>query len=409
MVLGLRRHLDVSSGPPRFRGGDTNQSALRTAKAREIAQDLLAEALQNGFPINEIRFEARPVSEGSSAEIVARIRMALRFIFKVDSTQKLVHEAQTIQRIRSDLHLPQTFRDRFPRVYALRHQATPYAYLMEEFAAEDGFRSLAQELFDSRLVDEALEIQGRYLLKEVLAAMLEGYSNSVNRRKRITLWGEEYLGRIDDRLKAAAEISPCFEARPVIVNGKSLRAWSEYLRMFEDNRHKIDALAPPFTTVVIGDPNPENVLLRYLTGVDLSTSVDVRFIDPKDWGEGDYVFDLAKLAHYIHATGPTERLPGKQVSWQLTDKGSLIIDYTLPRGVWIENLTNLVRENVITIGGVLGDTSRAKLRFDLAMSANLLGLPLNRWSKKNLRDEALVLYAEGLLWLEKFSIGLAAI
>lgn len=32
----------------------------------------------------------------------------------------------------------------------------------------------------------------------------------------------------------------------------------------------------------------------------------VRLIDPKDWGRGDYLFDAAKMGHYLRVTSRVE-------------------------------------------------------------------------------------------------------
>lgn len=402
----LQRYLEQlpalpATDRPISRGIMVPEPESPAARARNIAQQMLKEALANGFPVEEFPFESKPVGEGSTADLVTRIRMHLGFIFKVQSERKLVNEAQVIQRIRGDLRLPQTFRDRFPRIYALKHDAPPYAYLMEDFSPEGGFRSVAKELFASNLIEDALETQGRFLMTQVMDAMLEGYENSVDRRKRISIWGEDYVGRICGRLQAAAKLDACFESRPMVVNGQELLPWEAYLSCFESHRDKMESLIPPFCTVVMGDPNPENVLCRYIRNIDGELTADIKFIDPKEWGEGDYAFDLAKLAHYIHATGPIELLPGKMVLWQVNESGSLVVDYTLNRPAWVEKLTSLIRERAQSIAAALNDTSPVDLRFKLAMSANLLGLPVNRWAKKNLHDEAVVLYAEGMIWLDQ--------
>jgi hypothetical protein len=289
----------------------------------------------------------------------------------------------------------------------LKHDASPYAYLMEEFAPEDGYKSLAKELFESNLVSEALEKQGAFLLQAVLDAMLEGYQSSIVRRKHISIMGEDYVGRIRDRLREAAKLDQIFKSDHVSINGKKIRPWEEYLSLFQTERNKMESLAPPFTTVVLGDPNPENILIRYDKRQNGSVKVNVKFIDLKEWGDGDYIFDLAKLAHYIHTTAPAKSISSKDVEWHPSDSG-LVVKYTLPRQPWLQTLTHIVQERGRTMARTFRDDPRHDVRFQLAMAANLLGLPVNRWAR-SLRDEAIILYAEGLLWLDQFSHNLQKI
>jgi aminoglycoside phosphotransferase (APT) family kinase protein len=68
-----------------------------------------------------------------------------------------------------------------------------------------------------------------------------------------------------------------------------------------------EVLFPSFQTAVHGDSHPANIIIRLEPAGKGEYRTEIRLIDPRGWHLGDYVFDLAKLAHYLILVGPVER------------------------------------------------------------------------------------------------------
>jgi hypothetical protein len=380
--------------------GSPESREILLEKSRKIATNLVTEAIGNGFPVEKLPLDARAVQEGNTAQVVSRLRIRLGFVFKLQNDIKLVDEAVLLQRIRSTTALPENYRNRFPRVYALKQDQPPYAYLMEEFAPEDGFRSLSAGLFHSPLSPAALELEAQHLIDAVLTALFEGYNASVNHRLRPNIAGD-YLERITGRLRTLADHTSLFSADRIVLNGEEHHSWKAYVQQILASPHELHNLSPPFVTFVLGDPNPENILYRYKESIGLTHEADIRFIDPKEWTVGDYLFDITKLAHYISITGPLEHLRTFDVSWKEKVPDVLEIDYQLVRPSWIELLEKRISDACGEFAVHLGDNANFRLRFQLGMASNLLGIVPARFMSGRHR-EAVVIFAEGLRWLRSF-------
>jgi hypothetical protein len=133
---------------------------------------------------------------------------------------------------------------------------------------------------------------------------------------------------------------------------------------------RLDDVRPRFSTFVHGDPNPENVMWRS----DPSGNFTFRLIDPKDWWTGDYLFDVAKLIHYIRVTSPvqhlrlaTEHVVDGTVSFYRYDAGPLD-----PHHDAVTQLVDLV--GTFAGDNAHPDVSGWRVRLDLAIAANLLGI-----------------------------------
>ena len=181
-------------------------------------------------------------------------------------------------------------------------------------------------------------------------------------------------------------------SRESLVNGTPCEQHELYLDRLSS---KVREYEPGFITFVHGDPNPENILVKINTH-----AVDVKFIDVKEWGDGDYLFDIAKLIHYVLVTGPVERLqdPAQPQSRFLSER-AVELRYSFPRPAVLETVAKMVEKRTEQLAAELGDV-HWRQRYALAMAANLLGLPLGR-IKRGRRESALVLYAEGLKWLKE--------
>jgi hypothetical protein len=267
---------------------------------------------------------------------------------------------------------------------------------MEEFSRADGYQSLASILFESPLCPEALEHESKRLISGVLDILFDAYDASLN-FKQIPNIDQVYLDRIEERLQAAADKDPVFCPSPMRVNGYDYPPWDSCVAQIRNREVQMRGLHPKFTCVVHGDANPENILLAYRPN-----RVDCRFIDPKDWGEGDYLFDIVKLAHYLDVTGPVERNPQHQLQVAQSRKsGRLELRYTIFHQDQMHGAFELVKFRAQQFAEAHDDLDSMRLRFDLGMASNLLGLVPGRLSKN--RDAALVFYCEGMKWLHGFT------
>jgi hypothetical protein len=373
----------------------TTVAPVLGADPRAIAEALVRQAVENGLELGRANLQSEPMNEGSTAEVVERISLGLRFVFKLQKSGKLIDEARVIQSIRDNRRLPALFRGGFPAVYAVKDDGEPYAYLMEEFSKMDGYRSLAQALFKSPLCNEALGAESRRLIGGVLDILFGGYAASTD-DKRMPNIDSVYLGRIEERLEAAARKDTSFRSTPIVVNGAGYDPWKLYLTRIRALGERLRALQQGFTCVVHGDAHPENILLRYDRHC-----VHYRFIDPKDWGEGDYLFDITKLAHYLDVAGPLEQVPDNQP--EVTCEPGLervSVSYDLQRPAWIPPAMELLLTRVAEFANGREDPEKMRLRFELGMASNLLGVPVGRLCKN--RDAALVFYGEGMKWLDLF-------
>jgi Phosphotransferase enzyme family len=367
--------------------------------ANKIADTLVADALKSGLPLTRLRVDSEALGGGNTAELVERVVLHAPFVFKLDSkSKKLAEEALAMRKIKGDPLLPTRYRAAWPTIYAVR-QDVPYAYLMEIFPREEGWSSLEDLLYprDARQALSSREVEP--IGSAVLDLMFEGFEASLDVRSVPNLEAD-YVGRIAERLQKAAGVDERFRSRPLLSRGQLLRPWAEYLAMLEGQRDAIGRLAPKFRTVTHGDPNPGNLMLR-LQG----SSIEIKFIDPKEWVAGDYLFDIAKLTHFLEATGPVEKpaVPGT-VNVSLVERGhDAALTYQYAHAEWTDALVQACYARASAFAAKHGD-EHWEARYELAMASNLLGLPVGRLTHKtNPRPEsALILYAEGLRWLDRF-------
>ena len=320
------------------------------------------------------------------------MELNLKCVFKMDTAPKLVEEANALRYVAERVELSDEFRSCFPQIYASHDYPPPYAYLMEQL---EGFVGTEELLFE-RPADTDGDT-ARRLVDKLLDLLLSAYNDSLRPRFRPNIW-VDYVERIKDRLVVAANRDSRFASHTVTVvpHGHEYRPWQNYLEALRRDRAKIDSLAPPFTTFVHGDPNPENVL----AAID-PKGVMLRFIDVKEWRDGDYLFDIAKFVHYLVVTGPVERMKLADGTVKAEKRGDTVeIDYTLSNPDWIEKLSAQITHRVKEFANDHGD-SECEQRLALGMASNLLGLPANRLTSGR-EDSAVILYAEGLRYLDEF-------
>ena len=395
----IAESLSADRPEPRRRLGAFPETARNIEQdAAAIADELIAEAVAQGLPAHGYKIDQAPLGGGNTAELVARIVVHMPFAFKLDrNVAKLAEEALAMRAIRDRKDLPARFRDAWPRIHAVRARS-PFAYLMEYFPAEDGWKSLEDRLFPTDGTAPVTDTEALRLVQAILDLLFEGYAASVDRRSLPSL-EEDYVGRIRARLEEAAGLDARFESRPLSINGISYRPWRDYLSLIAEQGDFIRSIAPPFGTVAHGDPNPGNIMLR----ASLS-GVEIKLIDPKEWRTGDYLFDLVKLTHFLEGTGPVEKPLGNPPShrWEESE-GDAALAYDLDRPEWVELLVAACRERIGSFAEAQGDR-HWQARYELGMAANLLGLPAGRLKHKtNPRPQAaLLLFAEGLKWLARF-------
>ncbi len=374
--------------------------------AAQIADDLVKDAFASGLPLTHQAVEKGRLGGGNTAEVVAKVTLHAPFAFKCDqATKKLAEEGETMRKIKNNtlpgINLPARFRDAWPLVYAVRHEP-PYAYLMEFFPAEDGWLSLEDRLYPNGKRDLPSLAEAVRWMHTVLDTLFTGYEASANPRHGPSLMAD-YWERIRARIVEVAGMDERFVSRAVVVNGQRLRPWKRYLQDIERHYLFLHEIAPPFTTVSHGDPNPGNLMLRTTTAES-----ELKIIDPKDWMTGDYLFDICKITHFVEGTGPVEKPADGQpvrATFRLnSQEGELHYAFGLP--VWTDLLVRTCQERVAQFAAAHNDP-HWRARYEFAMAANFLALPPGRLQKGR-EDAALILYGEGLKWLDRFCARLGA-
>ncbi|MBI5131262.1 MAG: phosphotransferase [Rhodopseudomonas palustris] len=402
----------------RYAASPISSGGSASSFERQIADQLVAEALENGLSVGKVRIEDIPLRGGNTADRVAKLNLSLPFVFKMDvNSRKLADEGRTVRLIKTDERLPSLFKDAWPNIFAVRSEA-PFAYLMEYFPKEEGWISLEDRLYpepsDLKARDrksDSAEADPQFFQSEVprwmariLDVLFSGWTASVDQRSSPRL-EEDYLGRIASRLESAEDKDDRFRSQPLEITSPAverleLRPWREYVSILERNHDRLLAMTPPFRTVVHGDPNPGNLLLKITP-----SEVAVRMIDPKEWYWGDYLFDIAKITHFLQATGPVEKpalgSTSPTVAYSKTAAGGRF-EYSYATPLWTERAVSMCLERVRQFAKQHGDTQWLE-RYELAMASNLLGLPIGRLNSKKAprADSAMILYCEGLLWLDQ--------
>lgn len=356
-----------------------------TVQHKNIINLLLKEAMANGLVADhEVHGYSKQASEGSTANLVAITRADIMFAVKIDDEEKLVREALLLRSIAGRGDLPKGFSNRFPKVYAIKDDGPPYAYIMQAFNR----KSYADYIFRGKGDgDEIIRIGDR-----IIDALIPAYKSTVNKNLKPNVSGL-YLDRIKKRLKSARASDKEFKAftnsTQQKINGETYKKPETYLEKIEKNINKFEA---SFTTFVHGDCHPENILVEMEKN---NREIDIKFIDTKDWYEGDYIFDMGKLCHYLEVTGPAETI--KNPPAPTIDLKGFDITYNLNRS----DPVNRVIQNVLLATSKFADSTSDthwKNRYNLSMASNLLGLPAGRLEADK-RNSAFILYAEGLKYL----------
>jgi hypothetical protein len=393
--------VDPDAAQPISAKGEGEATKL-AKKFAPIIKSLVAKGMTSGADMSGYRYEveAKPLSGGNTAGLVATATLHVPFILKLDEkTPKLATEGLLMRQFRMDSRFPLEVRNSFPQIFAVREEP-PYCYVMEIFPREAGYISLEDRLYPKPGEKQPTSHQVQRFVDYSLSLLLSAYKSSVDRRTEPNLFAD-YVSRISERLKETSRSDPAFASRELSVNGRRLPPWAEALKMIHAHEGKVRELSPHFTTYVHGDPNPGNLILR-----EVDERIEVKQIDPKEWATGDYLFDVTKLTHFLEGTGPAEKpASGQPPRANLSEKGGRPeLTYDLQPAPWTKDVVDAIKERVAAFAGAHGD-KHWELRYALGMASNLLGLPLARLGHGR-RDAALILYGEGLLWLDEFCTSL---
>jgi len=349
-----------------------------------ILDSLLRQALTNGiYQEHVFNYQVNSPSEGSTASFVGLANTDVFFATKIDSDPKLVREAAILQMISLRTDLPGGFSHCFPKVYAIKKDKPPYGYIMEAFKRQ----SFAGYLYKEELETEEIKI----VLSNVLQVLFGAYTQSINKNLTPNIDGL-YLGRIKERLETARRNDKTFgllSKKSITINGVSYLTPENYISKIET---AISSFGVSFTSFVHGDVHPENILID-----PKDKTSGIKFIDPKDWYEGDYMFDMGKICHYLEAAGPVEK--SNVTTVPVVDALGGTITYEINAKPDPGPLVQIVKDKIRAFARANQDSNWER-RYDLSMASNLLGMPAIRIAKGHTAN-AYIFYAEGLKYLAK--------
>jgi hypothetical protein len=355
--------------------------------ARRVGEQLVRDAMARGLRGVDTAQSLAPFAGGNTAMVVGALETRLGFVLKVQSDDKVVTEARLLEQIRDDVRLPARFRQAVPEVYAVADEGPPYGYLMEHL---EGYTPVHELLLDpTRKQDGLLALRDAWgVLREVYAATLD--------KRLLPNTRADYVDRVLPRVDQAVAVrSELALDRPLTVvrdgQATDLPAPQELL---ERAAAYADGLRPPFSAVVHGDPNPENLLVGRI-----ESAAEIRIIDLKDWWRGDWVFDLAKIGHYLLVTAAVENGQAGTPSID-ANGGHARIAYDLTPAPALIAAERHLRDDSHSFADRHGDPKWEE-RYRLGVASNLLGVAgprLQQGAEGNrVQDEmGLIAWAEGM-------------
>ena len=366
----------------------SSRGARSQAQIDAVTKQLVGQALAASAFSQSTIGSPTPFAAGNTAMLVGSVPVSLNYVVKVDGDPKVVREARLLQRISTDMELPELLRRAFPAIYAVADSQPLYGYLMERL--DDDYESLDKTLQTNPAA------AGRVLNLLWDNLLLPAYERTVTMR-RPDIVGD-YIGRVQERFAGSPDVPP--PGRPLRIEAApnpQVDIADGWGRLLELAAARVAELAPSFGTFVHGDPNPENILWRG------ANPLEIRLIDPKDWWIGDPLFDVAKIGHYLRVTGPVEqyRYAAEHVdSGAATtvryDAGPLDIHEALE-----EALLDDYRESATDPDGKLNDPTWEE-RYDFALASNLLGIVAPRAEKGRSKNDpvqrnlAWIAFGEGM-------------
>jgi hypothetical protein len=360
-----------------------------------VLDALMQDALAAGLDLGSVEFDQVPVSGGKSSAFGAALTLRAPFHVKADDEgRKPADEARLVRRWKSDLALPAIFRDALPKIYAVRDEA-PSAFVCERYAPQDGYLTLQDRLFRPAHDIPPSAAQTTRMLDAVLDRMLPAYRASLDRR--LVPNPAMLLERMRSGFERAAALDQRLASRQLWVNDQALRPWAEKLAALDARPDLIAKLAAVGSTLVHGDLNPANLILR----VDAS-GIEVHVIDPSLEATGDYLVDVARLIQFIATTCPVQfaSKPHEPIAvrWEGDGTG---LRYTVPEPDWIAPTMKAVFERLGDFAGQIGDNG-FQPRLELAMAADFAGR-LGRAGADDLQRRELewLWFGEAQVWLDR--------
>ncbi len=370
--------------------GPTERKRFETLEpdTKRVVIRLLEKAYRNGFPSSlKIQPGIEPLAGGMTAKHVFVLGSEISCVAKVDNSERLAGETKKLLTIRGSRFFPTKFADCYPRVYAAKLDSPPYAYIMEHFNCPP-FVALSEWIF-KREEPEAGEA-----VRRVLSIILDVYTCTLDRTLRPNL-ETTCANRIIDRLEAAASLDDRFKRlldEGVIFRGRTYSSPRGYV---DQIRKRANDLAPPFVGFVHGDAHPGNIL------VHPKDQQHIKFLDVNEWHAGDYIWDVAKLLHYLMVTGPTEeRVKGDSPMLDL-DQGAPRLSYRLVVPKKVKSALDASMNEIGKFAMAQGDINWRK-RLELSLATNLFGVIPGR-IKSGRVSSAIVHFGEGLCHLAQFA------
>lgn len=352
---------------------------------RNTAEQLVREALGSGQISPSQLTHIERFERGNTAMLVARVDTTLSFVVKVDRSRDLVAEAHLLRRIASDTALPTELRCAFPKIYAIDDEGPIYGYLMEDLSS---FQPLVSAFSGEH------HARREHVVETLWTTVLEPAYRSSRQTRLAPNVAEDFFERAETRLNAAVT------AGILVPGDKPLRildlelpdGWAPLLKQAEE---LLVTCLPTFGTFVHGDPNPENILYK-----EQNEQFQFKLIDPKAWYIGDYLFDVAKLTHYLRLTEPVERQRLKVEGAEI--EGTFMIDYDEVPLRGHESVERVLLRLVRSFAEhpEVADCKNWRIRYDLAVAANLLAIAGPRLKRQD-RAVGLMAFAEGLRALDR--------
>lgn len=388
----------------------------------EEIRDLCVSALQAGMPDilreNIVISKYSPFSEAVASEVVGEINVEVKFVVKVGG-EELKRQIESMKNQGS------TFRGLYPEIYEEQELQGSYACIMEllydyfslhkmifrkcaknqlevQRALDCTFANLERIYLASKNSFNLPNLAGFYARERILQKVI-AVSQDIDKWLFLTLG---YSGVLRGGFEALRD---CV----IRVDGNQLRPYNECAAILEERiNDRGSQIGLGFTTIVHGDAHPGNIMIKIL-----GDSCQMKFLDPNPCVVGDYLYDMAKMVHWLDKVGllilerETEQTiinvdvddTGSiiEVNYGLTDK---IQDSELKQEISIQEICNLkdwalkyVYMKTEALANILGDTG-CQSRMELALAAAYFGALVRLTEPTHL----VVAFVEGLKHLNSF-------
>jgi hypothetical protein len=251
------------------------------------------------------------VDEGDSSP-AARLTAVRTFWLWMEPSIGALHRAQFMRSAAVDLALPDLLRNALPTVHDVISDPPYFGYLLDDLSA--------WETLDALLVDDTAAEEAGDVLARVWAILEQTYR--VTRTEAVLPNLAHAIRNVERSLDKGLASDPALAgAMRFVATGEGLPPLRTALHAA---RSVASTSGPAFSTIVLGGLDPVTVFAR------LTAPPDLRII-PSAPGRGDWLRDLAPLAHALRVELPVRR-DGFVRPPELSLKGGVAeIDYDLPR------------------------------------------------------------------------------